>query len=572
MRGLEIRQYVLEEKLGEGGMAEVWKASDAAHRNYIAVKFLVEQYADNPDVAARFVTEAERQSRLHHPNIVAAFDFVYVERRPFLLMPFIDGASLDQILFELQAPMPIEDALPICRDVLAALEYAHSQHIVHRDIKPSNIMVDKARRAMVLDFGVALARGERRLTKAGRTVGTPHFMSPEQIMASPMVDARADIYGFGCVLYQMLTGSYVFDADKALGELSYLVKNKHLSETPRPPRELNPAIPAHVEAAILCCLEKDPGKRFASCADLLHALEDPFWEQGSAYVPTEVDAPATTEFVPQLTPPVPPVAVVTPIPPPSSGSCVDSAAFVRPTEPLPPPASVRQSGDRRIPRIAVLATVSLALLAAGGFWFYRHFLEPPKAALARVLHSGGNSPKSPTPSGPSGRPDPFSQAVPPASKGAGPTPPASSPPADSPSADAPPSPPVPVSPPPPPAAPKPVNHPPAAAVKYDGPNSGSLVWSGHLMRNEVIEIDGLLANSGLVTGAALPGLPVHVTSETIRAVVLAQPDSGGGFRRFRFRAVVPGNGRITFKWNIFNDGKFQVRLTTSPIPANSWYR
>ena len=92
------------------------------------------------------------------------------------------------------------------------------------------------------------------------------------------------------------------------------------------------------------------------------------------------------------------------------------------------------------------------------------------------------------------------------------------------------------------------------------------------MRNEVIEIDGLLANSGLVTGAALPGLPVHVTSETIRAVVLAQPDSGGGFRRFRFRAVVPGNGRITFKWNIFNDGKFQVRLTTSPIPANSWYR
>ena len=151
-----------------------------------------------------FSDEGKKQARLFHPNIVSAYDFIYADGRSYLIMKFIEGESLDELLFRLQAPMPLPQVLAISTDVLHALEYAHTQNIVHRDIKPSNILIEKGERALVMDFGVAMVVGEKRVTRVGMAIGTPHYMSPEQILGSADIDRRADIYSFGCVFIRCL--------------------------------------------------------------------------------------------------------------------------------------------------------------------------------------------------------------------------------------------------------------------------------------------------------------------------------------------------------------------------------
>jgi serine/threonine protein kinase len=207
----QIGQYILEEKLGEGGMAEVWKARNQVLGTPAAIKFLNQSFAGHPETEQRFLGEGKRQAQLRHPNIVSAFDFIYLNGRSYLVMEYIEGEGLDTRLLKLQGPMPLADVLTISRDVLGALGYAHAHNVVHRDVKPSNILLENGGRVYVMDFGIALVTGEQRLTRIDMCVGTPHYMSPEQIVSARNIDCRSDIYAYGCVLYEMLTNHVPFD-------------------------------------------------------------------------------------------------------------------------------------------------------------------------------------------------------------------------------------------------------------------------------------------------------------------------------------------------------------------------
>jgi serine/threonine protein kinase len=267
-----VGQYVLVQKIGEGGMAEVWKAQHRVLGTFVAIKFLRPGFAGVLDIEKRFLDEGKRQAQLSHPNIVSAYDFLYEDGRSYLIMKLVEGESLEDRLFRLQGPLDLAQVLTISGDVLRALDYAHAQHVIHRDIKPSNILIDHDGRAFVMDFGIALVLGEQRVTRVGVAVGTPHFMSPEQIMGARVLDPRTDIYSYGCVLYEMLTGQLPFDVPEGQGGTDFVIQNMHLNQPPIPPRQLNPLIPPHMERAVLRCLEKKADDRFNTCHDLLTAL------------------------------------------------------------------------------------------------------------------------------------------------------------------------------------------------------------------------------------------------------------------------------------------------------------
>lgn len=270
--GFRVGQFILERQLGEGGMAEVWLGRHVHLGSLAAVKFLNDQYALRKDVEERFLNEGRRQGALDHPNIVKVYGFEYAEGRSFLIMQFVDGEALDQRLHR-TGPLNLAAALPIADGLLRALEFAHSRQIVHRDVKPSNILIDAQGTPYLGDFGIVLAVNEKRLTQTGTVMGTPHYMSPEQIARPLEVDQRSDIYSFGCVLYEMLTGAAPFGhLILSGGDPEFAIKMAHLQALPPSPRQRNGAIPDAVAQAILRCLSKDPAQRYSSSGELRAAL------------------------------------------------------------------------------------------------------------------------------------------------------------------------------------------------------------------------------------------------------------------------------------------------------------
>src|ERR1700761_1284986 len=224
--GDKVGQYVLEHKLGEGGMAEVWLASHAVLASRVAIKFLLPALANDPELEKRFLDEAKHQARLEHPNIVQAKDFVQQDGRSFLIMNYIDGDNLEAKLARQNGPLSLDDVHSISWDVLSALDFAHSVGLIHRDVKPSNVLIDKGGNAYLTDFGIALALSEEpRVTRTGTAVGTAVYMSPEQIVRPRAVDPRSDIYSFGCVLYAMLCGNPPFGL---AGETEFHIKDCHV--------------------------------------------------------------------------------------------------------------------------------------------------------------------------------------------------------------------------------------------------------------------------------------------------------------------------------------------------------
>ena len=221
-------RYRIERELGRGGMATVYLAEDLKHRRWVALKLL------SPEVGAaigseRFRREIEIAARLSHPHIVALHDSGVAADRLFYVMPYIEGESLRARL-DRDGRLPVEEALRLAREIASALGYAHRRGLVHRDIKPANVLLSDGI-ALVADFGVARATGRDEtpaLTSVGTTLGTPAYMAPEQIAASPDLDSRADIYSLGCLLYELLTGQPPFR-----GTFQALV-HQHLSVAPPP--------------------------------------------------------------------------------------------------------------------------------------------------------------------------------------------------------------------------------------------------------------------------------------------------------------------------------------------------
>jgi phosphate transport system substrate-binding protein len=271
--GQRVGQYVLIDKLGHGGMGEVWKAEHTRMFRIDAIKILHASAAARPEAAERFLNEARLQSRLHHPNIVAIHDTFDDNGVTCMAMQFVDGASLEQLLRNIHpGVMELPRVLSISNDVLAALDYAHcfpAGAVVHRDVKPSNILIDPSGRALLTDFGIAFALNGNRLTREGTALGTVFYMSPEQIQDPRRVDARSDIYSFGCVLYELLAGRPPFGAES---DTDYTIKAMHVKETPTPLRKWNASVPFDLEWIVYKALNKEPSLRFASCGEMASEL------------------------------------------------------------------------------------------------------------------------------------------------------------------------------------------------------------------------------------------------------------------------------------------------------------
>src|SRR6266540_1991987 len=263
-------RYQVERELGQGGMATVYLAHDLRHDRHVALKVM------RPELAAvigteRFLQEIKTTAHLQHPHILPLFDSGEVDGTVFYVMPYVEGESLrDRLNREKQ--LPVSEAIRIAREAADALDYAHRHGIIHRDIKPENILLHDGR-ALVADFGIALAvssaGGRTRLTETGMSLGTPHYMSPEQAMGEREITARSDVYALGAVLYEMLVGEPPFT-----GPTAQAVVAKVVTEEPRPLLPKRRTIPPHVEAAVLTALQKLPADRFASAAEFAEALRN----------------------------------------------------------------------------------------------------------------------------------------------------------------------------------------------------------------------------------------------------------------------------------------------------------
>jgi len=264
-------RYRIEHELGAGGMATVYLAEDLKHDRKVALKVL------RPELSAilgaeRFLAEIKTTANLQHPHILGLFDSGEADGLVFYVMPYVDGESLrDRLTRDKQ--LPVDEAVRIAREVADALEYAHQKGIVHRDIKPENVLLHGGH-ALVADFGIALAvsrsDGGTRMTETGMSLGTPHYMAPEQAMGEREITPKADIYALGCVLYEMLTAEPPF-----VGATAQAIIARVMTEEPRSLTLQRKSIPPHVEAAVRTALEKLPADRFASAADFARALDRP---------------------------------------------------------------------------------------------------------------------------------------------------------------------------------------------------------------------------------------------------------------------------------------------------------
>jgi len=268
-------RYRLERELGQGGMATVYLAHDLKHDRQVAIKVL------RPELAAvvgaeRFLAEIRVTANLQHPYILPLHDSGEAGGFVFYVMPYVDGESLrDRLTREKQ--LPVEDALRIATEIAGALDYAHRRGVIHRDIKPENVLLHEGQ-ALVADFGIALAMsaaGSSRMTETGMSLGTPHYMSPEQAMGERDITAKTDIYALGCVLYEMLLGEPPFT-----GPTAQAIVAKVMTEDPRPITTQRRTVPPHVEGAVFTALQKLPADRFPTAADFASAIARP----GSQYV------------------------------------------------------------------------------------------------------------------------------------------------------------------------------------------------------------------------------------------------------------------------------------------------
>jgi tRNA A-37 threonylcarbamoyl transferase component Bud32 len=293
-------RYEIGRPLGRGGMAQVFRGTDRVLGRPVAIKVLDRRYRDDAKFQTRFRREAQASAGINHPNVVSIYDTGSEEGFHYIVMEYVDGETLGDIL-EREGTLPPRRAVAIADPVAQALEAAHEKGMVHRDVKPGNIMVDRSGTVKVLDFGIARAAADDTLTQTGVVLGTAAYLSPEQARGET-VDARSDVYSLGCVLYEMLTGRPPFTADSPLG-----VAYKHVREEPLPPSQLNPDVPPEVEAVVMAALAKDPAARYSSGGAMRDALSAAATGEMPAAVgvgeATEPLAGGDTAVLPETAPP-----------------------------------------------------------------------------------------------------------------------------------------------------------------------------------------------------------------------------------------------------------------------------
>lgn len=259
-------RYQIIERIGGGGMALVYKAQDILLNRYVAIKVLRQQFVNDEEFIRRFRREAQSAASLSHPNIVSVYDVGQEEDVHYIVMEYIEGQNLNEIIKE-RAPLQVEESVRIASQIADALDHAHHNQIIHRDIKPHNILIGRNGRVKVTDFGIARAVTSSTITQTGSVVGSVHYFSPEHAKGVATGE-KSDIYSLGIVLYQMLTARLPF-----LGESPISVALKHLQEQFEDPRLVNPMIPQSVENIILKSMRKNPAERYQSAKEMLRDLE-----------------------------------------------------------------------------------------------------------------------------------------------------------------------------------------------------------------------------------------------------------------------------------------------------------
>jgi hypothetical protein len=408
--GRRLGDYLLEERIGEGGMGLVFVARRVSDNKQVALKVLNPSSDADPEAVTRFQREAQFMLQLDHPHIVKAFDVGTADNQHFLSMEYVPGENLkDRIRREGQVDSAV--ALGMMRQIADALDYGARRKVVHRDLKPENILIRPDGVAKLADMGLAILanREDLRLTAPGFTLGTPHYMSPEQVRAQRDVDTRTDIYSLGCTFYHAICGRPPFDGPNAI-----VIVNQHLTDEPVPPTKLVPGLARVVDAIILKCMVKDREGRYKSCADLMRAIDvviapppppapPPPAVTPAPAVPAESPAPAAAA------PPAPAAASPAPAPPPArkrtstrrfeeapatrgspAGAAMTDPRATRPVP--PPPAPVPVAADR--PPSTRAAGSGPSGATAGGPPVAR---PVPPAAVSAGLPPGANAPGPPAP-------------------------------------------------------------------------------------------------------------------------------------------------------------------------------
>lgn len=295
------QRYELQELIGGGGMADVYRAQDLLLNRPVAVKILHEQFKSDTEFINKFNREAQAAARLSHPNIVNIFDVGVMDDAHYIVMEYVPGRTLKDRIKQ-EGHLSVGDALQVAKDIARALAHAHANNLVHCDIKPHNILMMPDGSAKVADFGIARAVTESTMTYTGNVVGSVHYFSPEQAKGT-LITPKSDVYSLGVVLYEMLTGALPFT-----GETPVSIAMKHLQEEPVSVRQLDPAIPPVVEAIVARAMSKDPAMRPVA-AEFMHDIQqaEQMLGAGQGFGPAAPADPFATQVLPRVEEPAEPV-------------------------------------------------------------------------------------------------------------------------------------------------------------------------------------------------------------------------------------------------------------------------
>jgi eukaryotic-like serine/threonine-protein kinase len=404
--GERVGDYEIIGLIGAGGMGRVYKARNIISNREEAMKVLLPDLTSERDLAARFMMEIRTLATLDHPNIAQLRTAFQFQNQLVMIMEFVEGVTLEKLSSEMA--IPTDRMVDFATQALSALSFAHTHGVIHRDIKPANIMITTHGMVKLMDFGIAKNADEMHLTRPGMTIGSVYYMSPEQVRGGT-VDARSDIYSFGITLYESLTGRKPFQADT-----SYSVLNAQLNEAPIPPIQVNPALPAELNAIVLHALEKSPDARFQTAQEFHDALKAlqvqsaagsaaplpmPVAVPLPAFASTAIDpgkfSPTSAGFPPAAPPPSPfqPVAAV-----PTAFAPVPSA------QPIAQPASKSNRGlwIGLGALAAVLALVAVAVVLPRVFSTSAKQSQtyPPPTAVESSSATASTTPAATPPSAP----------------------------------------------------------------------------------------------------------------------------------------------------------------------------